>query len=241
MNDDSTPAGAIPEKLDRISTRWSAVHDPNHFLIRYADAVLGYLNALLRNAQDAEDVSQEFFVRVVERGFERAHPDRGRFRDYLKTAVRNAATSHLRRLQRSPALVDPSQIESVLPAESDSEADREWVADWQRCLMDRAWRALESHQHRSPGNLYWTVLRVSVDHGDEDSTSLATRAAAIAGRPLRADAFRQQLSRARRMFAELLLREVAQTLEDPTPVEIEEELVETGLIQHVKPFLPEPR
>jgi len=41
------------------------------------------------------------------------------------------------------------------------------------------------------------------------------------------------------MFAQLLLREVEQTLDGPTPQQLEEELVEIGLMRHVRDFLPE--
>lgn len=40
------------------------------------------------------------------------------------------------------------------------------------------------------------------------------------------------------MFAELLLREVAETLHSPTPELIEDELRETGLMPYIEPFLP---
>jgi RNA polymerase sigma factor (sigma-70 family) len=229
-----------PDNLDRISTQWSAVHDIEHFLVRYATAVRRYIEALLGSG-DAEDVCQEFFLKVVQNGFVRASPDRGRFRDYLKTAVRNAAITHLRKRQRRPDLLDVTVLQDTVPDAdpgADPDAERRWLADWRVCLLDRAWRSLEAHQHRSPGNLFWTVLRLSVDHADEDSAELAARAAELAGRPLRADAFRQQLRGARLLFAQLLVKEVAQTLEDPTPAEVEGELAETGLSLHVIPFLP---
>jgi len=226
-----------PKNLDHISTQWSAVHDVEHFLVRYSAAVRHYLEALLGKDGDADDVGQEFFLKVVANGFVRASPDRGRFRDYLKTAVRNAALTHLRKQQRQPDLMDVAVLQDTV-ASADPDAERRWPADWRTCLLNRAWRALEVHQQRSPGNLFWTVLRLSVDHADEDSTALAARAAEIAGRPLRADAFRQQLRGARLLFAELLVKEVAQTLESPTSVDVEGELAETGLSLHVVPFLP---
>src|SRR4051812_31898900 len=126
--------------LDLITTHWSALRDGNRFLLRYAQAVRGYLLALLGDADDADDVAHDFFVRVVERGFERADPDRGRFRDYLKIAVRNAGLSHLRRKQRRPRTVDG--LEHTL-AGPESAANREWLREWQACVLERAWRALE--------------------------------------------------------------------------------------------------
>lgn len=237
MNESSTNFGHGGLPLNRISTQWSAVHNPSHFLIRYAASVRSYLVALLKDVQEADDVAQEFFLSVVAKGFVRADADRGRFRDYLKISVHNAAISHLRRKRREPGLVDASVMQFVAtsPASPDEVS---WEANWRQCLLDRVWRAIESHEHGAAESLYHTVLRQSVNHPDEDSSQLAERVSTQIGRPLRADAFRKQLSRARRMFAELLLREVAETVDNATPELVEDELRETGLLPFIQPFLP---
>jgi hypothetical protein len=219
--------------LDQISTHWSAIHDPGSFTLRYAPAIRAYLVALLRDEHEADEAAQAFLLRMVEHGFGRVNPKQGRFRDYLKTAVRNAALSRLRRKRPGPL------TEVLAQRLSDDSADAVWLGDWQRCLLDRAWRALEAHQRRAPGNLFHTVLRLSADHPDEDSAALAARASALAGRPVRADAFRKQLSRARRMFAEVLIQEVTRTLADPSPARVEEELIAVGLWPYVRDFLPD--
>jgi hypothetical protein len=219
--------------LDQISTHWSAINDPGSFTLRYAPAIRAYLMALLGDAHEADEAAQEFLVRVVEQGFPKANPEHGRFRDYLKVAVRNAALSRLRR--KRPAPLDERVVEGL--GSEGSEA--RWLSDWQRCLLDRAWRALESHQRQSPGNLFFTVLRVSVEHPDEDSAALAARVSALAGRDVRADAFRKQVSRARRLFAEFLLEEVSRTLSDTSPARVEEEMIEIGLWPYIRDFLPD--
>jgi RNA polymerase sigma factor (sigma-70 family) len=219
--------------LDQISTRWSLIGDPAQFVLRYAPAIRRYLGALLRDGDAVEEVVQEFLLRVCERRFTPEQVERGRFRAYLKAAVRNAALSYLR---RKPAHHHDEARLRQLPADGGppSATDQAWLDEWRRCLLDRAWEALEDHQRRTPGNLAHTVLRLAVDHPGDDSPALAARA----GRPLRADAFRKQLSRARRLFARFLVSEVAQTLEAPTPEQVEEELCDLGLLHHVRPFLP---
>jgi hypothetical protein len=221
-------------RLDQISTDWSIVGDPPRFLLRYAPAIRSYLGALIKDTHQADEIAQDFLLRVVQKGFERASPDRGRFRDYLIAAVRNAAVTGLWRRTDGPL------TEAVLARQvEDGALAKRWLSDWQRCLLDSAFRALEAHQRRAPGNLFHTALRVALDHPDEDSPALAARASTLAGRPVRAAAFRKQLSRARRMFAEALVEEVAQTLAEPTPARIEEELIEVGLLPYVRDFLPE--
>jgi RNA polymerase sigma factor (sigma-70 family) len=231
-----SPSGSRPPApgLDQISTRWRLITDPEQFVLRYAPAIHKYLEALLKNAHDAEEVAQDFLLRSLQKGFVPPAELRGRFRDYLKVAVRNTALNHLRRKKPSRAA---GPLDQAADAEPDA-AEREWLAEWQRCVLDRAWQALDSHQGRSPGNLFYTVLRLSADHPQDDSATLAARATALAGRPLRADAFRKQLSRARRLFAELLVKEVALTLETATPGQVEEELSELGLLPYVRDFLP---
>jgi hypothetical protein len=169
---------------------------------------------------------------MVEKGFVRADPDRGRFRDYLKKAVRNFALNYRRDQPRSQGALPADQ----LPATDDAAPDleRRWLAEWQRLVLDRAWRALEVQQ---AGELFYTVLRLAADYPEESSQQLADRASRVAGKPLRADAFRKQLSRARRLLAALLRYEVAQTLEDATPEMIDEELIETGLMAYLRDLL----
>ncbi len=219
-------------ELDLIATQWADVDDSSQFVARYGQAVRRYLEALLKNAQDAEDVAQSFFLRVVERGFERADPERGRFRDYLKIGVRNAALSFLRKRNRQPRAVDVAGAFS----RTDSDANRQWLREWQRGLLDRAWDALDWHQRLSVGSLCHTVLFVTVNYPDEDSAAHAVRVARLAGRRLGSVAFRKQLSRARRLFARLLVREVARTLKNPTAAEIDDELTILGLRDYVQHY-----
>lgn len=223
--------------LDQISTRWQAINDPLQFVMRYARAIQNYLNALLKNPDDAEEVAQDFMLRVQKNGFYHASPERGRFRDYLKRAVRNASLNYLqRRRDRGPG--GAALVSLAAAAEVPQAADHAWIADWRNCLLNRTWRALDDHQRRTPGNLFHTVLRLAADHPHDDSATQAAHVAELSGRPLSAEAFRKQLSRARRLFAEFLAGETAQTLDDPTPQQVEQELSELGLMSYIRDLLP---
>lgn len=223
---------APKSRLDQISTRWEAVRDPVRFVMRYAPAIERFLRVLVKNPQDAEDVSQEFLAGVFRRGFPAESNLHGRFRNYLIAAVRNAARAHFRR--KSPATIANAVLEAIPDAHSpESEADREWLNSWRQCLLDRVWEALENHQRRFPDSQYHVVLRLAADYPDEDSPSLAKRAG------LGPEAFRKQLSRARHKFAKLLVDEVARTLAVPTPLAIEEELIDLGLRAYVGTLSPD--
>ena len=167
----------------------------------------------------------------------RARQDRGRFRDYLKKIVRNAAFNFLNR-QQPPQHSDAGLLDVPAPTESQRFPDQEWVVQRRRCLLKRAWKHLEKHEQRTPDNLFHTVLGLCARHPNEDSKSLAERVNQDTGKVLRPDAFRKQVSRARHKFAQLLVKEVAQTLERPEPEDVEEELADLGLMVYVQNYLP---
>ena len=224
--------------LDDISTRWPMIHDPAQFVLRYAPAIEGYLTALVRDADKVDEIRQDFLLRVLQKGIVPQSDLKGRFRHYLKAAVRNAAISHLRKKPLGQAGVD---VLAQIPDEEDEHPmDKEWTERWRQCVLERVWEALELHERQSTDNHAHTVLRIYVDHHEtEDSEQLARRASTRLKKALRADAFRKQLSRARRLFARLLVQEVVQTIEDPSPERIEEELSEVGLLADVTPYLPD--
>src|SRR5262249_24540763 len=124
-----------PSVIEHISTRWALLHQPAQFVLRYAPAIRRYLGALLRNPEAVHDVSQDFLLRILDQRFVPPEDLRGRFRDSLKAAVRNAALGHLRKARRAPL----EQSQDVADASAMAEADRAWLEEWQHCLLERAW------------------------------------------------------------------------------------------------------
>ncbi len=232
---ESQRENAAKPRLDEISTEWSIVRDPTHFVRRYAPAIQRYVRALVHNCHDAEEIVQNFFLRIAQNGLLRPSQG-GRFRDYLKAAVRNAARNYLFR-NRAPKPADPALLQDCIADKSQAAGDQVWVNEWRKCLLERACRALEQHQSQSPGNLFHLVLNMIANNPLDDSKTLAARTSALIGRPLRDEAFRKQVSRARRLLARLLVREVAQTLGDSTPAQVKEELIVLGLWQYIRDHL----
>lgn len=231
-------------ELNQINTEWGIVFDPVAFLDRYAPAIQSYFHALIKNAHDAEEIAQDFFLWVAQNGFPRATQERGRFRDYVKVAVRNAALNFINRKQRplvrngkKPRQDFSARIDDVPAPASTFIPDTEWVVDWRNCLMERAWKHLKELSTAPEENLYHTALKLAVAHPEVDSKDLAAKASILLKRQIRPEAFRKQLSRARRYFAEILVKEVALTLDYPTPDLVEQELADLGLMAHVKPYL----
>jgi len=92
---------------------------------------------------------------------------------------------------------------------------------------------------RSPEGIAYTSLRLTADHPQESSAQLAARASAITGRAVSVDVFRKQLSRASRHFAQMIVDEVRQTLDNAHPEDVVQELCDLGLMEFVRDFLPE--
>jgi len=224
-------------RLDQLSTHVATLEDAQQFLFRYGNAIRKYVTAVLRDTVAAEEVMQELILAFLRRGGAQTWPGKGRFRDYLKTAARNAAITHLRKQGRQPAALD-LDIHAD-PHSTEEAADRALTSEWQRCVLDRVWRELESHERRSPGNLCYTALQVFTEFRDEDSPKQAEIASTRAKHTLTPEAFRKQVSRARRLMAEFILHEVARSIAAATADDVEGELVELGLWPYVADYLPD--
>jgi hypothetical protein len=109
------------------------------------------------------------------------------------------------------------------------------VEEWRACLLERTWRAMVHQQQKGKINpAYYTILRLAVDNPGMTSTGLAAKAEAELNKPIRPDAYRQLLRRARRHFAELLHDEVARTLDDPTPEALVDEFIDLGILDYMR-------
>src|SRR5262249_15192232 len=140
---------------------------------------------------------------------------------------------HFRRRARQPAPL-PDNLDLPDPALPSAEDDRRFTQSWREELLARAWEALESFQLRTR-QPYHAVLRLPVDPPDRRAAEMAGQLGVQLGRALTAAGVRQTLRRARETFGALLRDEVAQTLQEPTPDRLEEELADLGLLQFCRP------
>jgi RNA polymerase sigma factor (sigma-70 family) len=237
----------IEAHLSQLSTQWTDVFqahsekpDEAHeaaarLMCRYAGAVHRYLLRALRNPDAAADLNQEFALRFLRGDFRHCHPERGRFRDYVKRAVQNLINDYYRR--RRPVL--PLEHDVAEPASAGGAAaqfERQFLESWKNDLLGRAWSALLDLE-RTEGQPYHTVLRLRVDQRDLRSADLAEQLSATLGRSITAGAFRQAVQRARHRFVNYLIKEVAGSLEHPSLDQIEDELRDLELLEFCRPFL----
>lgn len=204
-------------------------------LDRYRPAILRYLRSCL-DADAAEDVLSEFQVRFVAGKFRNADPGRGRFRDLLKTALRNLINDHHKRQRRALPQVSPDAPEPAAEAESVLESDRQFLDQWRQSLLSKAWEAL-AEEERATGRSLHTVLHFRAGNPEMRSAQMAVELSARLGKQVTAEWVRKWLHAAREKFAEFLLGEVAVTLRDPAPDALEQELIDLELYQYCKSAL----
>jgi RNA polymerase sigma-70 factor (ECF subfamily) len=241
----------IGNRLSRIQTVWSLVFQANQgekdaavaaqqeLLLRYRGAVYRYLLGALRDPDAADELAQEFAVRFLQGSFRRADPHRGRFRDLVKTAVRHLMIDHWRRQGKAPAQAGSAMHLEEEPAEVE-DGDEPFLARWREELLAHAWQALEATEGRT-GQPYHTVLRWKTESVQAHSDELAARLSARLGRPFSDNALRKLLYRARLLFADLLVEEVARSLPTADTDEVERELIELGLLEPCKSALAQRR
>lgn len=250
MDPTPPPESQLQSRLDAIATRWSLVREAHvagapqdatvarqALVLRYAKSVRRYIGGIVRNTGDADELAQDAIVRLMKGDFAGADPGRGRFRDLLKTAVRNMVHSHWAKAnRRRPADAD---LDGVAGADDGRDArDALWDAEFRSNVLDHAWAALREFERRTPTNPAYTLLKLRTEFPEASGDELAAELGARLGRAVRADAGRQMLRRARLRFAEALVDEIARGLADPSPARVAEELADLGLLDRVKDFLP---
>jgi hypothetical protein len=234
--------------LSQLSTEWSLVFQAHHgtpeqvsaaqveLMGRYAGGVHRYLLAALRDPDAAAELDQEFALRFVRGDFHRADPAHGRFRDFVKRALRNLMIDYWRREEARPRPLGDDLPEPTDPVVGETDFDRRFLASWRSELMARAWDSLAKLQERT-GQPYHATLRLRVEHPEMHSPELAERLSAALGRPISAGGLRMALQRSRDRFVEFLLEEVAGSLQVPTADHLEQELIDLELLEYCRPAL----
>lgn len=237
----------LNQRLSRISTQWSLLtqaHQGSSDLVsaaqqalmqRYCGAVYRYLLGIVRDADTADELAQEFALRFLEGDFHRVNPEKGRFRDFLKMSLRHLVIDHHRRKQRTPQALPEGGYEPADTSEP-ADLDGQFAESWRVELLNRAWEALKRIEHET-GQPYHAVLRYRADHPEVRSGEMAEKLGTTLGRDLTANGVRQLLHRAREKFADFLLDDVAQSLEDASRERLEEELVDLNLLEYCRPAL----
>lgn len=245
MTDDATPS-----HLSRITTIWSLVdraHEgesrqisdaQREIIDRYSGAAHRFLFAVLRNAEAADEVFQEFALKVVKGGYRNATPERGRFRDYVKRSLRHLVTDYYRSNNKKDPVQEAAKISAVGEIDGGEvddvfDAEETFVGNMREELLERCWQSLKLIETTTGPELY-SVLKYRAEHHDANSSDMARELTARLDRqrPFSAAGIRKNLQLAREKFAEILLYEVSQMLGSDSLDDLETELIDLGLQQY---------
>jgi RNA polymerase sigma-70 factor (ECF subfamily) len=240
-----------PDRINLIATNWTMIRKAHgeagpdvraaqeELFLRYGEAIRRYLLGALRNEDAADEVYQEFAWRFLNGRLQNADPERGRFRDYLKTTLSRMVVDYYRNSKRNKA----QALDDALHAGADEQLQRheeQFVENWRTFLLDKAWAALEAYQRES-GKPFFTVLDIRRRFPEIAARDLVPLVSEALGEPISYGNLRQRMRRARSAFAELLIAEVEASLEDDNLDAVENELADLGLLPYCAPALVQRR
>jgi len=227
----------LPGSSQFPTTRWTLVvaagdparKDARSALVSLCENYWYPLYAFLRrrgnSADEAQDLTQEFFMRVLEgRYLDRADPERGRFRSFLLTSLKFfvADESDRRRaLKRGGGMVVPLEFssgEALYQREPacDETPERIFERRWVHSMLDRVVESLRNEFVRRGRAEDFERLKVFLlGQSDAPLAALAHEMNTSEG------ALKVAIHRMRKRYRELLRQEIADTVSDPAEVEDE--------------------
>jgi RNA polymerase sigma factor (sigma-70 family) len=126
----------------------------NEFARRYWRPVHAYIGAIVRDLDRADDLTQEFFEKKMDRVVEQAEPTMGNFRPFLKRAVHNFVTDARRAEGRAKKLpktrAKKANEGAALPDSDDDEARRIKEVRPDAALDGQGWAHIAGPAQLSP-------------------------------------------------------------------------------------------
>jgi RNA polymerase sigma-70 factor (ECF subfamily) len=186
-----------------------------------------YVRRQGHSSADAEDLTQEFFARLLEKNFlKAAAPEKGRFRSFLLIALKRFLANEWERARaqkrgggNAPLELDAVSAEERYRLEPVDEAsgDRIYERRWALTLLDQVLQRLHDEAARAGKGAQFELLKTFL-YG-EKSALPQTEIGAQLG--LSESAVKSAVHRLRQRYREVLRQEVAHTVASPADVEDE--------------------
>jgi RNA polymerase sigma factor (sigma-70 family) len=193
----------------------------------YCYPVYAFIRRRGYGRQDAQDLTQDFFVHLLEKGtLGRVDPQRGRFRSFLLGALDHFlahAAERARACKRGGGchLVsldeEAAEVRYRLAAPEDLTAEKVFAARWAATLVETALQRLRAEMEAEAKGRLFNALQGFLLGGKETSYQEAADALGVS-----LGAIKTAIHRLRSRFAALLRYEVARTVSRPE--QIDEEL-----------------
>ena len=232
------PAAAAAGSARFVATRWTLVlrarggSPESHLALSelceaYYAPVEAFIRATVRDLDAARDLTQEFFARVLRGGaFDRADPERGRFRSFLLGAVkhfladqRDRAAAARRGGGQALVPLEPGTDTSPgleLPDPRWAEVQVAFDQQWAFTLLDRGLRRLGAELAAEGKGAQFEALKPWL------TAAASQPQAEVAARlGLNEGAVKVAIHRLRTRFRDLVKGEIAQTVADPAEVAAE--------------------
>lgn len=236
---DESSESAPARRADFATTRWSMVLAAGRDNSAQSAAALetlceaywyplyAYVRRQGHAPAEAEDLTQEFFARVIEkRHLQAAEPDRGRFRSFLLTVMKRFLLNEHKKQQtlkrgggRRPLSIDIDDAESRLRLEPHHEQtpELEFERRWAVTTLNMVLRQLqESYEEKSKRDLFQQCRVYLTDAGDAPSYEQVSQSLGVS-----VGSVKVAVHRLRQRFREMLRREIAQTVRDESEVDAE--------------------
>lgn len=236
VSDSNSSADPDKDRLSQIETSWECIfeaHDESsqianparrELVLRYRGAVYRYVLKMVGSADLAEELCQEFAVKLMNGEFHGADPDRGRFRSYVKTVAINLKNKHFRERATQPGALPELVARPDFPSD-----EAEFDSHWREEVIHQVMIALQANN-----STYHGLLRLRLDDPASSSRELAEKYTAEYGRPMTPENVRQTLKRAHQKFADLVIAEVAASLDSPDAERLRAELKELDLLKYCR-------
>ena len=193
----------------------------------YWEPVYGFIRRATRDGEAARDLTQGFFVRVIEDGFlNNLSPKEGRFRSFMLGAVRHFMSDERdreRAIKRGGGTfqisfdgveeVEQRRIEPV----ADETPELAFERHWARTVLDRAMKRLETAAGADGKKAEFDAMRPYLSDSDPATGygQLADRLGSTEG------AVKVAVHRLRRRFGACVRDEIAETVADSAEVDRE--------------------
>ena len=230
------PASSDIRQQQFASTDWSVINrldGPNAdqalatLCELYWKPLYAYARGKTRDVHKAQDLTQGFFAHVLAKNsLRQAAPDRGRFRSFLLTALKNFMASEYVRdnaVQRGGGRLavsldfEDGERHFGHAMLDNMTADRIFDRSWTLTVLDQVMNRLRAEFELSDSADRFDALQPALNSATGD-----LQYAAIAERlKISETAARQAASRLRKRYRELLKAEVSRTLVDPADVDDE--------------------
>lgn len=177
--------------------------------------------------EDAEDLTQSFFAKLLEKGYlEAANPDKGRFRTFLLVALKRFMANEWHRehaLKRGgfakaiPIDLDFAESKLATDAAPNVQPDTWYDRQWALTLLDTTLKRLELEYVESGRSALFQHLRDSIT-GESDAVAYAEVAQRLR---LTEAAVKMAVHRLRGRYREILRAEVVETVGSTEDAEAE--------------------